>query len=103
MRHGRVGRRGNVGGLGRDVTPLRIRDWVPEQYARLWNQLSFDARTLLWWTSFNLLSEEQLDSREARYRMEDVFVDGITEPIKRITSAVVGKKHAETIKTLGRF
>ena len=56
----------------------------------MWNELSFDAKTLLWWTSFNLMCEAQIVSQKARYRMEDVFISGSTAPLQQMVADIFG-------------
>jgi hypothetical protein len=76
---------------------VEVKHWIPFSYGRVWEEVSKDTKTLLWWTSFSLLSEAQLPIGRETFQMEDVFLRGNVGPLREIVRASLGSQRADAV------
>ena len=77
---------------------LDVKDYVPQEYAKVWPQLSTEIKALLWWSSFCLLAEMQLGRTGFAWRMEDIFHMQNAEPVQAVLAARGLAMHKSTIQ-----
>jgi hypothetical protein len=63
---------------------FHIKNYVPLEFEERWANVSRRCHMLLWWLSFNLLAEAQLDAHSTAWRMEDVFVRHDIRPLQAV-------------------